>query len=120
MAHRIAWSLLIMAALLGVPVAFAQTGSPEGEGVAKFRAACGQDYRRLCTGVQPGGGRILQCFQAHRDEVSTSCKLLFIEMGQRAAQENTPSTRPDMPQAAPPPGNQYGASSGNRMTGAAY
>src|SRR5262245_1030426 len=115
MAHRIAW--FIMATLFGVPAAFAQTGSPEGEGVAKFRAACGQDYRRFCTGVQPGGGRIIQCFQAHRDELSTSCKLLFIEMGQRAAQENTLSTRPDMPEATPPPSDQYGAPSGGRMTG---
>src|SRR2546430_2108241 len=87
MAYRIAWLFLIMATLLGVPTAFAQTGSPEGETVGKFRAACGQDVRRFCTGVQPGGGRILQCFQAHRDELSRSCKLLFIEMGRRAAQE---------------------------------
>jgi Cysteine rich repeat len=134
MAHRIAWSFLIMATLFGVPTAFAQSGSsaspqqpvklaaaqPQDEAVAQFYAACGQDVRRFCTGVQPGGGRVLQCFQAHRDELSTSCKLLFIEMGQRAAEKNTPSTRPDMPQAASPPGDQYGAPSGGRMTGVAY
>jgi len=130
MAHRIAWWFLIMATLFGVPAAFAQSGTsaspqrfaaaqPQDEAVAQFRSACGQDYRRLCTGVQPGGGHILQCFRTRRDELSASCKLLLIEMGQRAGQRNTTSL-PDMPETAPPPADQYGAPSGSRMTGVAY
>jgi hypothetical protein len=140
-AHRIAGSFLIMATLFGVPAAFAQTvppqqplmqlagAQPQGEAVAKFRAACGQDFRRFCTGVQPGGGRVVQCLLARRGELSAPCRSLFAEMrAQPAAQKNTPSnnrpqkTRPtdtppatpaDMPQAAPPPtalpGEQDGA-----------
>jgi len=129
MAHRIAGSFVIMATLFCVP-AFAQSG-------AEFKAACGKDVRRFCNGVQPGGGRILQCFRAHRGELSAPCQLLFVEMGRRAAQRSTPSTPPGMPEAvsdqyeaapppsdqyeaAPPPSDQYGAPSGSRMTGAAY
>jgi Cysteine rich repeat len=122
MAHRIAGSFVIMATLFCVP-AFAQSG-------AEFNAACGKDVRRFCNGVQPGGGRILQCFRAHRGELSAQCRSLFAEMRATAAQRSTPSTPPDMPEAAPPPSDQYeaapppsdqyGASSGSRMTGAAY
>jgi Cysteine rich repeat len=152
MAYRIAWSFLIMATLFGVPAAFGQGGSspqqpvrlaaaqPQDKAVAQFYAACGKDVRRFCNGVQPGGGRILRCFRAHRDELSASCQSLFIQMGQRAAQKNTPTMRSpsqhpptppdapadmpqtgpadmpqvapaDMPQVAPPPGDQYGVPS---------
>ena len=127
MAHRIAGSFLIMATLFGVPAAFAQQ---PGEAAAKFRAACGQDFRRFCTGVQPGGGRVVQCLLARRGELSAPCRSVFAEMRATAAQRSTPSTLPDMPEAAPPPSDQYeaapppsdqyGAPSGSRMTGAAY
>jgi len=35
---------------------------------------CKADYSRLCSNVMPGGGRILACFQAHKDEVSPDCR----------------------------------------------
>ncbi len=34
---------------------------------------CKSDYSRLCSGVMPGGGRVIACFQAHKDEVSPDC-----------------------------------------------
>jgi len=139
-AHRIAGLFLIMATLFGLPAAFAQPApaqqplmqlagaQPQGEAVAKFRAACGQDFRRFCTGVQPGGGRVVQCLLARRGELSAPCRSVFAEMRATAAQKNTPSnnrpqkTRPtDTPTAAPAempqseplpsavPGNQYDA-----------
>lgn len=39
-----------------------------------LRSACAADVRTVCAGVQPGGGRILQCFQANPDKVSQTCK----------------------------------------------
>ena len=63
---------------------------PQGEAVAKFRAACGQDFWRFCTGVQPGGGRIIQCLLARRGELSASCRSLFV-------QKNTPMSAPPGP-----------------------
>lgn len=34
---------------------------------------CKDDVQRLCAGVQPGGGRILQCLKAHKEEMSVGC-----------------------------------------------
>lgn len=34
---------------------------------------CKSDIERLCPGVQPGGGRILQCLKSHKEEMSVGC-----------------------------------------------
>ena len=47
---------------------------PSKEAVEAARAACETDIQKLCTGVQPGGGRILACLKQHKDEVSDGCK----------------------------------------------
>lgn len=38
-----------------------------------LREACAADYRRLCWGVPPGGGRIVLCLNAHADQLSERC-----------------------------------------------
>ena len=38
------------------------------------RAACEGDVPKVCPGVQPGGGRIVQCLVQHQNEVSEACK----------------------------------------------
>ncbi|ACB97325.1 cysteine rich repeat-containing protein [Beijerinckia indica] len=35
---------------------------------------CRGDYTRLCSGVQPGGGRILTCLQSHLGELTSACQ----------------------------------------------
>jgi hypothetical protein len=34
---------------------------------------CRSDYDRLCTGVRPGGGRVLACLQNHTNQLSAAC-----------------------------------------------
>ena len=40
---------------------------------AVLRADCGPDYRRLCPGVEPGGGRAIECLRAHGPQLSRQC-----------------------------------------------
>jgi hypothetical protein len=39
-----------------------------------LRADCGPDFRRLCYGVQPGGGRAIACLYAHGPQLSPVCR----------------------------------------------
>lgn len=36
--------------------------------------ACGADLRRHCSGVQPGGGRMLACLQQQGPQLSAACR----------------------------------------------
>jgi Cysteine rich repeat len=49
---------------------FACTGLPPSA-LAQTRA-CADDVQQFCPGIQPGGGRIMQCLKAHETELSAS------------------------------------------------
>ena len=51
-----------------------------------LRAACQTDAQNLCSGTQPGGGRIISCLLQHKDEVSDQCKQAFMKATQGPAQ----------------------------------
>ena len=40
----------------------------------ELKEACKDDAQKLCKGMKPGGGKILQCLKQHEDELSPSCK----------------------------------------------
>lgn len=46
----------------------------EKEKVQELAQACKADSEKLCKGIQPGGGRILQCLKQHEGELSPACK----------------------------------------------
>lgn len=50
----------------------AQAGDQQS--LAAIQAACTEDAKKLCAGVQPGGGRILACLREHKDSLSDRCK----------------------------------------------
>jgi hypothetical protein len=56
------------------PAQTAPSPMPSQQAVAAARVACETDIQRLCTGVQPGGGRILACLKQHKEQVSDGCK----------------------------------------------
>ncbi|HXA22634.1 MAG TPA: cysteine rich repeat-containing protein [Acetobacteraceae bacterium] len=62
----------------GGPAASAQTPPApplsRRQRAAILRHACGVDFQNNCHGVQPGGGRALECLMAHRDTLSPGCQ----------------------------------------------
>jgi len=60
-------------ALAGLAAAASAQQQPQPARGA-LREACAADYRTLCSGVQPGGGRIMACFREHAAQLSTGCK----------------------------------------------
>lgn len=73
--HRIArWFLAMTMVMFAASASIAQTNSEvRGRGGARISAACGDDLQRFCAGVQPGGGRLVQCLSAHTSELSEAC-----------------------------------------------
>jgi hypothetical protein len=49
------------------------------------RAACETDVPKVCPGVQPGGGRIIQCLVQHQNEVSEACRQALTKAKQGSA-----------------------------------
>ena len=62
----------------------APTPAPSQQAMKDVRAACETDAKKLCAGVQPGGGRILQCLGQHKTEVSDACKQAVMKAKQAA------------------------------------
>ena len=62
-----------LACCLAVAVpAMAQQPAPAAGQALK--EACKSDYKALCSGVQPGGGRIVACLKQQADKLSPGCK----------------------------------------------
>ena len=48
-----------------------------------LRSACGADVRTICGGVQPGGGRIVQCLATNAASLSPACKDVLSQFAAR-------------------------------------
>ena len=58
-------------AVLALVVAFSGAASAQS---VDPRGACKADYDKFCAGIAPGGGRVVACLDAKRDQLSVSCK----------------------------------------------
>ena len=67
--RKIALVLLVSAAL----PAFAQQPSKTDEEVAMLRKYCKPDIERLCSNVEPGGGRLKECLIANQNDMTVGC-----------------------------------------------
>jgi len=62
------------AALLALGVGAHAEDSTVPPADPNLRAACKADYEKFCANVPRGGGRIIQCLNAHKGEVTTACQ----------------------------------------------
>jgi hypothetical protein len=64
------------------------SGLAAAEDLGKLRQACGAEVKKLCAGIQPGGGRIAQCMREHGSELSEACQTAIAEaMAARSARQ---------------------------------
>src|SRR5450432_1007852 len=94
---------LICCATIYAPFATAD----EASALAALRAGCTDDAQKLCAGVPSGGGRILACLKAHKDELSAQCKQAAAVAAPAApasgAMISSPAAAPVSPSAAAKP-----------------
>lgn len=48
-----------------------------------MREACGNDYKKFCSGTEIGGGRAVQCIVSHASSLSGMCKSALSGLGQK-------------------------------------
>jgi hypothetical protein len=46
------------------------------------RSACGSDFRTYCSGMQPGGGRVVECLRANAASLSPTCQGALMDLRQ--------------------------------------
>ena len=63
---RLSLSVLFIAAMSLCGPALAQT--------AAERQACQADFEKYCPGVEPGGGRVIECLAQHLDRLTAECQ----------------------------------------------
>jgi hypothetical protein len=47
---------------------------PQDQQLSAVMQACAADFQTLCSGVEPGGGRMKQCLVQNRRKISAPCK----------------------------------------------
>jgi hypothetical protein len=71
---RLLATLGLVTALTAAAITPAAAQAAMGDPVRKqVREACEADFKALCEGIRPGGGRVLQCLEEHREQVSPAC-----------------------------------------------
>ena len=58
-----------VAALMSALVMLAVTPA-----ASAMEGPCKRDFAKYCPNVEPGGGRLLKCFEEHKDNMSAGCR----------------------------------------------
>ena len=76
----------------------AQESPPAAPTEPSLQQACKADYKKLCADVQRGGGRIIACLNAHKDELTTACQEALLKAHPPAPKSDSgqapPTTKP--------------------------
>jgi hypothetical protein len=67
MRHRSLIAGIIALCLLAAPA------KAQAQQMEDLKSYCMSDIERLCKGIEPGGGRIVQCLKGHKKEMSVGC-----------------------------------------------
>lgn len=51
-------------------------------------SACRADIQAFCKDIEPGGGRIMKCMAAHKDDLSDRCKGFMTEKREEHQRRN--------------------------------
>jgi hypothetical protein len=76
MRHSMLGLVTIMAASVLAPAAWAQTAPPA--------QSCHEQIKQLCSGVEPGGGRMKECVAAHTKDLTADCQQKIAAREQQA------------------------------------
>lgn len=74
MLHAVPLAFCLALPLLTLPAAAQQPSQAE-------MSACMPDFRKLCSGVAPGGGRVLACLSKQKDQLSPDCRAVVEKNG---------------------------------------
>jgi len=69
-----AYGIALFALLASASAALGQQPKTPPQPSPEQKEACTQDFRRLCPGTLPGGGRVKQCFTDHHEQLSPLCQ----------------------------------------------
>lgn len=69
--------------LTGATPALAQQQGQGGAVARELRSACQADTKKHCDGIQPGGGRLLQCLKGKQAELSQPCQAALAKLPAR-------------------------------------
>ncbi len=73
--------MIIRTLAIGALLVVGTVGIASAQDKAAMQAAqkaCMPDAKALCSGVAPGGGRIIKCLQANMSQVSDVCKQALV------------------------------------------
>jgi hypothetical protein len=75
----LAMAMLVPASITVSSFAFGQTVTMStilqklSARIQKLENSCGEDIKKFCTGVTPGGGHTVYCLEAYEDQISPKC-----------------------------------------------
>jgi len=84
---RRAIGMAIVTTVLMAGAVRAQTPAAQGGMAADATGACRADMDKLCSGIEPGGGRMKDCLRQHVAELSPGCRKTLRKLA-KAAQES--------------------------------
>jgi polyhydroxybutyrate depolymerase len=80
--HLVHWFSMVAALCVGSAALAQGSDWPLRRGpIGRLGVICSEDVRRYCTGVTPGGGRIIQCLANYRNQVSPACRSQLAALG---------------------------------------